>query len=288
MLKISQKTLQAIGVSAFYGSLFVIPFAVAAWNTTQSADAICTPSGLAAIDVRFTNTESDKDLAMNVVAQDNQTHNLVSFGTVEPKETKTGEIETVKTSLENDSVTFTLKWANGKPGTDTRTASYGAVNCKPPTPTPTPQPTATPTPIPTVTVIPTSQPTVTPQPTTITTPTPTEVPTVTPIPTNQNNNTNNNTSNNTNTNNNNPVINISQNVEQHTGDVNVTQTTQPAIVAATNETITETPTPTPQQVQSVSPATQLPGTGPETNGIVALFSLLPVGAVIRKLARKIA
>lgn len=163
----------------------LIPTTLAlAWNTSQSANASCVQSG-AAIHVSFTNTETNKSQAMKVVAKDNQTGASVDLGTVAAQQTVSGDIATGKTSLNNGTVTFSLTWANGQSGSDSRTASYNSVSCQPnPTPTPTQAPTptitVTPTCTPTPTVTPTATPTVTPTETPSVTPTETPTPTPTP------------------------------------------------------------------------------------------------------------
>jgi predicted RNA-binding protein with TRAM domain len=107
-----------------------------AWQTTQSAEAVCAPEGEnTIIGVKFTNRESTR--AMDVVAKDIQTGKTADLGTVDAGKTAEGEIVTETTSLRAGSVVFTLTWTNGTPGTDTFTANYGALDsCNPPAPTP--------------------------------------------------------------------------------------------------------------------------------------------------------
>lgn len=158
-----------------------------AWSTSQSANAACTISGTVAINVKFSNTESNRSMIVNVY--DSQSGKSVSLGTVYASQTKTGVINTGRTSLNSGSVTFKLAWADSPNVTDSRTASYNSVStCIAPTPTPTRRPSPTPTriptraPTPTPTGIPTPTPTrrPTPTPTRVLTPTPTRRPTPTP------------------------------------------------------------------------------------------------------------
>ncbi len=94
-----------------------------AWSTTQSAKTVCPVDGSGAIvEVSFTNTESSK--SMDVVAKDIQSGKFIDLGTVKPKETKEGQINTESTTLEKGSVQFNLKWTDGSSGIDTRLASY--------------------------------------------------------------------------------------------------------------------------------------------------------------------
>jgi hypothetical protein len=98
-----------------------------AWGTRQSATAACSAEhGGAVITVKFTNTEDDK--AMDVVAEDIQSGKKVDLGTIEPKETKSGDIITESKELAAGAVKFTLTWSDGSSGEDTRTASYDAVD----------------------------------------------------------------------------------------------------------------------------------------------------------------
>ena len=145
-----------------------------AWFTSQSAGSACGPDGKAIITVRFTNTEqSSTNNCMDVIVRDNQTGKTLNLGRVDPKQTKTGKINTGRMSLSKGNVVFSLTWCSGRPGVDSRTASYPAVSaCV----TPTPSPTVTITP--TGTLTPTVSPT--PSPTDIATPTPT-IP-ICPIP----------------------------------------------------------------------------------------------------------
>jgi hypothetical protein len=159
-----------------------------AWFTAQSASSYCDTNGNAVISVQFTNTEpSGTENAMNVTAKDLQTGSQVSIGVVNLGETKSGTIPTSSTSLQAGIVKFTLTWANGTPGTDSRSAPYSAVAACPvvsPTPTITPTPTLTPTetPAPTPTPTPTLTPTDTPTPTVTEASTPTPITSATNTP----------------------------------------------------------------------------------------------------------
>ncbi len=98
-----------------------------AWYTEQSASTMCsTDNGNAVIDVSFSNTETDKD--MNVKANDLQTGTFVDLGTIKAHNTKKAEIDTMKNSIKSGSVIFKLTWSDGSSGTDTRSATYPAVN----------------------------------------------------------------------------------------------------------------------------------------------------------------
>jgi hypothetical protein len=124
------------------------------WTTAQSASAACTASGIAAITATFTNTETSSSKAMKVIVKDNQTGKSVDMGTVNARQTKTTTIDTGRTSLSSNKVTFNLSWANGSSGTDSRTASYPAVSTCP-MPTKIPTPTISKSPTPTTTACPT-------------------------------------------------------------------------------------------------------------------------------------
>ena len=153
-----------------------------AWYTSQSSSAVCSPTSTnALITVSFTNQESNPSLGMLVKVVDTQTGKSVDLGTINSGATKTGQIDTGRTSLNSGYVTFNLAWSNGYSGTDSRTAGYSqVVNCAPPTPTPTPSPII---PTPTTKPAPTSTPIPTPTPTTKPTPTPSPVPSASPTPT---------------------------------------------------------------------------------------------------------
>lgn len=180
------------------------------------------------------------------------------------------------------------------------------IDCAVPTPTntPIPQPTATPiptatnTPIPTATNTPMPTATGTPQPTATGTPMPTA--TSTPIPTatptssitqncggdndrtiqqgtnnqaSSNCNNNNNNNNNQNNNNNNQSQSQTQNNNQN---VNISFAAY-------------APSPAQQQVivQSAPNSSSLPSTGSPFDQTLSLFSLIPVGSLLRKFTRKV-
>ncbi|MEP7166910.1 MAG: hypothetical protein ABI758_02955 [Candidatus Woesebacteria bacterium] len=149
-----------------------------AWTTTQSANSTCGVDGKAVIVVTFSNTEPANTPAddMTVSATDTQSNQSVSIGLVKGGETLSASILTGFASLAAGNVQLRLTWANGRAGTDTRTASYGAVStCLVATPSPTPEITPVPSPTPEVTPSPT--------PITTSTPQPTSTPTNTPPPT---------------------------------------------------------------------------------------------------------
>lgn len=127
-----------------------------AWDVSQTAATICPPYGTGAnINVTFNNEEDDRSsLSMNVIATDKQTGKFVNLGSIRGGQTKSGVIQTGRATLSANSVTFALKWTDGRSGIDSKTASYKAIsNCyAAPTPTPT-KPYSTPYP-PTPTVTP--------------------------------------------------------------------------------------------------------------------------------------
>lgn len=131
------------------------------WLTTQSASSSCATNGSGAnIAATFINTEPrSSSTAMNVTAKDTQTGKSLSMGSISGGDSKTVVIQTGKSALAAGTVTFALSWTDGHSGTDSRTASYEAVNqCVQPTPTPTQPPTPTPTVppgVPTPTICPT-------------------------------------------------------------------------------------------------------------------------------------
>lgn len=104
-----------------------------AWQTTQSATAICSPnSSNIILKVQFSNQEQDKDL--DVVAKDLQTGESVNLGTVKRGESASGDIDTGLESIDDGSVIFTI--AEGNSGTEEFTANYLAVEgCVTPSPT---------------------------------------------------------------------------------------------------------------------------------------------------------
>jgi hypothetical protein len=112
-----------------------------AWFTTQSAVSQCSSTtGTAVINATFSNTENSTAQNMNVVVNDLQTGTFVNMGTVKSGASKTVTIDTKKTSIKSGTVVYNLTWTSGASGTDSRSATYTAVNsCSAPTPTPTPQ-----------------------------------------------------------------------------------------------------------------------------------------------------
>lgn len=152
-----------------------------AWETSQSAAAVCATSGTVVINVKFTNKESSRSMA--VTAVDNQSGKSKSLGDVAVGKTATGTIDTLRTSLNSGQVAFKMSWSDGSSGSDTITASYSAVSTCPattPTPTNTPTPSVTGTPTPSTTKTPTPTVTMTPTPTGTKTPTPTTNPSLSP------------------------------------------------------------------------------------------------------------
>lgn len=107
-----------------------------AWQTSQSAAAVCSPqNGKILISVQFTNKEASR--AMDVTAKDLQSGQEISLGTVRRGETKSGDIIIEKTKINAGSVIFNLAWTDGSRGTDSFTANYKAVDgCSSPSPTP--------------------------------------------------------------------------------------------------------------------------------------------------------
>jgi len=109
------------------------------WKVDLSASASCPASGGSAV-ITFSFTNTDPSFGpMNVVVKDNQTGKSVNLGSVSPGQTKTGQIDTGITSLKNGTVSFKL---TAKGTSDTRTASYSAVQCSHSSPTPSVCPSA--------------------------------------------------------------------------------------------------------------------------------------------------
>lgn len=269
----THKKIKLTATVALASILLAVPNVVMAWSTSESAQATCL-SNTANIGVSFKNTETDKTLAMNVIAKDNQTNNSVNLGTIQAQQTKTGTITTGVNKLNNGTVTFALTWTN-KSGSDSRTVNYNAVTCQAPTSTPTPKPTVTPkptctptprpsaTPTPKLTETPTPKPTETPEPTKTPSATPTTIPTSSVTPTEVPQPTQiviNNTNNNNNVN-----------------SIDITNNN-----TATATAIASTPSNT--TVQSAAQTTTLPSTGTAIEAY-GVFSLLPLGAYIRKFTK---
>lgn len=110
-----------------------------AWDTDESVQAYCNPLGEIVLEVSFENTEPNQDkYSMDVKATDLQTGKSVDLGTVKAGETKTGQIITGETQLDDGQVRFDLTWSDGRSGTDRRNVAYDALACQAqPTPTPT-------------------------------------------------------------------------------------------------------------------------------------------------------
>ncbi|MBA3723357.1 MAG: hypothetical protein H0W89_00490 [Candidatus Levybacteria bacterium] len=109
------------------------------WATDQSASASCPTEGSGVeIKARFSNTEPrESSTDMTVTVKDQQTGKSVVMGVVKGGETKTSTIQTERDTLNAGSVTFSLKWTDGRSGVDSRTASYEAVaNCNTSNPDP--------------------------------------------------------------------------------------------------------------------------------------------------------
>lgn len=110
-----------------------------AWSTSQSASSSCPTTGSGAIiTATFNNTEPDRsNYAMNVVAKDRQTGKSVNLGSIRGGQSKSGVIQTGRTSLSAGTVDFALTWTDGHSGIDSRSAGYQTIsNCNTPTPTP--------------------------------------------------------------------------------------------------------------------------------------------------------
>jgi hypothetical protein len=138
------------------------------WATDQSASTACAVDGSGVeITVSFNNIEPHQSsMAMKVIAKDQQTGKSVDMGTITGGQNKTSVIATGKITLNAGTVTFSLAWADGHSGTDSRTANYKAVTkCITPTATPSPSPTPTVGPSASPTPVPSGQPTPTVCPT---------------------------------------------------------------------------------------------------------------------------
>ncbi len=250
----SPKTL--IAVSGIALSLIVTPI-VFACAATVSASAQCDRSGNAEIALSYRNDEVSR--VVDVIATDQQTQISLDLGKINPKDTKTGDIVTGRSQLNAGSVIFKIISDGG----ETKQADYSATGtCQGPTPTPTQAPTPTPTAMPSPTATPTPMPTSTPVPTT--------------PPTNNN------------TNNNNNQNNQNQNVTQNSNPtINITNTNNPNLSNNNTITIQNNPTVATQAAFIVAPAVQtksLPSTGPETDVLFGLLSMIPAGLGIRKFA----
>ncbi len=110
-----------------------------AWSIDSVASAACGDSGTSVITVNFTNSEQagDQTLGMKVTAHDLQTDQTVDLGDIAPGESKIAHIDTGLTTLDKGLIEFKLLWSDGHAGTDTRTATYEAVDaCTNTSPTP--------------------------------------------------------------------------------------------------------------------------------------------------------
>jgi hypothetical protein len=86
---------------------------------------------------------------MNITATDTQSGKSITLTDIQGGDSKTGQIQTGKTTLAAGTVSFGLSWTDGHSGTDSRTAPYNKVsNCQPPSPSPSPTPKTTPKPSP--------------------------------------------------------------------------------------------------------------------------------------------
>ncbi len=127
----SLATVLCLALSIFTPAIKTDATVALAWHTDQTAESVCI-DGEVYIKISFTNTEAEgSGLSMDVVATDIQTGASVDLGTVEPGETKPGQIATGVNSLIRDgTVRFDLRWSDGHPGLDTRRADYSAITCK--------------------------------------------------------------------------------------------------------------------------------------------------------------
>lgn len=251
---------KAVIVSSIATALIVPVAQALAWCTEQSASVSCVNG--ADIHVSFSNTETDKNMAMNVVAKDNQTGQSIDLGKIDAQQTKSGDIATGKSTINSGNVTFYLTWANGQSGSDTRNEGYSAVTCQMPTPTQQPSPTVTPTSIPSAT--PTNEPSPTPTPTCEETTTPTVTPEVTETPT---------------------VTPTAGPTATPTAGPTPTPIVVTATPAPTNTitVVVQSSTATAPTVQPAPKTQELPKTGAETDVLFGLLSLLPVGLKLRKM-----
>lgn len=158
-----------VGIGVFLSNVLILPRLANAWETSQSAQAICvlnTSNNVNYVNLQVSFTNNEPDRAMNVRVVDNWTGQDVSLGVVRPGETKTDRIRTGEQGNSRNSVksvTFFLTWAEGaqpRPGERNPhqfTVDYNTIDCPqpaaptattvPPTATPVPGATATPTPV---------------------------------------------------------------------------------------------------------------------------------------------
>lgn len=151
-----------LSASAFVLTIiFIFPFTASAWSTKISGDSFCLTTNKAALRFSFTNTE--RLLPLNVTAKDSQTGLTINLGNVVVNQTKSGEITTSQTSLKDGKITFEIFQNEKKEGKEIKTVSYEGIICTPPqnnntennTPTPTTAAAKTATPTPTKQMTPT-------------------------------------------------------------------------------------------------------------------------------------
>ncbi len=237
-----------VGLVIFLSNLFIFTRLTYAWQTSQSAEAVCVSTSdgsdiFVKIRVHFINKEDIK--SVNVTAVDNQTGRSIEFPTLRPGEVHTRSIQTREKSINDGTVTLHLSRPDGSE-TDQRRVNYTSINCPQSTVTPSPTP-RTPTPTPTRPPRPTRVPT----PTTVltTTPTPTSVPSFS------------------------SVTSTSTSTSESTANVNVIQ--QP-------------PSPPAQTaVLAAKTVTELPKTGASDLILLNFLSLLPIGMFLRGKAKKL-
>ena len=88
-----------VGVGIFLSNIFIFPHLVSAWETSQSAQAVCVLNNnvniiYVNIKASFTNNDSNVNKSMNVVAKDNWTTQELNHESVAVGETKDGLIKT--------------------------------------------------------------------------------------------------------------------------------------------------------------------------------------------------
>ena len=224
-------------------------YQASAWDTDQSADAICQDSGNVGIRVSFTNKEPAGGSGMIVTVLDNQTGKTIDLGAIAPQETKSGVIDTGTNSISANTVQFKLKWADGRSGTDSRTMSYTAKQCVPqvtPTTPITPSITVTPTSETTPTVSPTVTKTITPSVTSGVTPTVTK-----PVT---------------------PTVSVTSTVTPTTSVTPRTSVT-PSVTSSPSSTPTTIPTGTPQPTSTPYPTyTGYPSSTPTPTEIIIIVN----------------
>ncbi|MDB5170252.1 MAG: putative serine protease, subtilase family [Candidatus Saccharibacteria bacterium] len=100
-----------------------------AWESGATASAACV-GDKAVINGVFANNEASNDNSMDVAMH----YGSLTDGpkTVAPGSSGSFTINTGQQSLSSGSVTFTMAWTNGAPGTDQVTANFNALSCAPP------------------------------------------------------------------------------------------------------------------------------------------------------------